>query len=154
MVGDIKQGIYLFRYANPRLFSARVGASQRCDPDKPVPPLSSHQNGYLGLLNRNFRSRPGIIDFVNDVFSAFLTESSGEIEYDETQWLEAGRPDAELTEKCDPLHIPEVTWEIATFVDDVDTDEDNELDQDLTIEMPDTKTKTEAFIAARMIGEL
>ncbi len=154
MVGDIKQSIYLFRYANPRLFSERVRASQRCEPGCPVPPLSPDQSGYVGLLNRNFRSRPGIIDFVNDLFSAFLTESVGEIEYDETQRLEPGRPDAEQTVKRNPLHIPEVSWEIATHVDDINAEEDDAQDRELTVETPDTKAKIEAFIAARAIGEL
>ncbi len=158
MVGDVKQSIYLFRYANPRLFSARVRASELCKPGHPVTPLSPQQQGYLGLLNRNFRSRPGIIDFVNDLFGAFLTESVGEIEYDATHMLEAGRPRAEEREARDMLHFPEVSWEIATFTDDIDLAEDDAQDDaraaDLSVDMPDTKTKTEAFIAARAIGDL
>lgn len=163
MVGDVKQSIYLFRYANPRLFSSRVRTSQYCEPGQPIAPLSPEQQGYLGLLNRNFRSRPGIIDFVNDLFAAFLTESAGEIEYDATHMLEAGRPHAGHAAQSDPLHYPEVSWEIATYTDDIDPGEDDtqgEATPDIaraaeqSVEMPDSKTKTEAFIAARVIGEL
>ena len=86
-VGDIKQSIYRFRYANPALFSHHERNSRRISAGKPVPALDEGEVGYLALLNRCFRTRPKIIDFINDFFSAFLTESSGEIEYDETQAL-------------------------------------------------------------------
>lgn len=162
MVGDIKQSIYRFRYANPQLFSARVNKSQVIDHDQPfVPSLSSHQLGYLSLMNRNFRSRPGIIEFVNDFFSAFLTESVGEIEYDETQMFEIHRARAEQTEEPNPRHFPEVLWEIATNCDNLDDgvaqaqDEEDSSDS-LTPELPGkmSKVESEAFIAARVIGEL
>lgn len=163
MVGDIKQSIYLFRYANPQLFTARAQTSQVIEPGKPIVPLSSQQEGYLSLMNRNFRSRPGIIEFVNDFFSAFLTEAVGEIEYDETQMFEAHRSRAEQTEEKNPRHFPEVSWEIATNIKELDSDDDRAEDEattsdspplELTVDMPDSKAKAEALMAARVIGEL
>lgn len=47
--------------------------------------------GYLINLNRNFRSVPGIIDFVNNCFGSFLSKDYGEIEYDASQALLANR---------------------------------------------------------------
>ena len=162
MVGDIKQSIYRFRYANPQLFSARVNKSQVIDHDQPfVPPLSSNQLGYLILMNRNFRSRPGIIEFVNDFFSAFLTESVGEIEYDETQTFEVHRSRAEQTEELNPRHFPEVMWEIATICDELagvgtQAQSEESSSDSLPSQLPGklSKIEREAFIAARVIGEL
>lgn len=70
MVGDIKQSIYRFRYANPALFAEK----SRGFTDGSLP-------GVLLKLNRNFRSVPGIVDGINRFFSNFLTYESGEIEY-------------------------------------------------------------------------
>ena len=89
MVGDIKQSIYRFRHANPDLFRGKqerfTDYSELADRDIDNP------EGFVIRLNRNFRSLPGIIDFTNKVFASFLTKESGEIDYDHTQALVAGR---------------------------------------------------------------
>lgn len=163
MVGDVKQSIYRFRYANPQLFSARADASLLCRPDRPAGELSPRHAGFLALLNRNFRSRPGIIDFVNGFFSAFLTKTAGEIEYDDTQALEAARPHAgaDKTPRC--LREPEVVWEIASHTDagaaieEISVAEETEpvsLPTDLPPDIPRSAIKIEAWMAARIIGNL
>lgn len=89
LVGDIKQSIYRFRYANPDLFR---GKQERFTPyEAETKALSDSPEGYVIRLNRNFRSLPGIIAFVNQVFSSFLTRETGEIEYDHSEALIAGR---------------------------------------------------------------
>jgi ATP-dependent helicase/nuclease subunit A len=97
LVGDIKQSIYRFRYANPDLFR---GKQERFTPyEAETKALSDSPEGYVIRLNRNFRSLPGIIAFVNQVFSSFLTRETGEIEYDRSEALIAGRsdePDSDL----------------------------------------------------------
>ncbi len=101
MVGDIKQSIYRFRYANPDLFRAKQGCFIDCpqedgqETDDDYSSLTPLPEGYLINLNRNFRSVPGIIDFVNSCFSSFLSKDSGEIEYDDSQALVAGRKGGE-----------------------------------------------------------
>lgn len=79
MVGDIKQSIYRFRYANPALFAEKANSFEK-DP----------KTGHLLRLNQNFRSVPGIINGVNRFFESFLTEDSGEIEYKNGHQLTAG----------------------------------------------------------------
>jgi ATP-dependent helicase/nuclease subunit A len=61
-VGDVKQSIYGFRSANPRIFTDT--AKNRAN------------NPYLEKisLSENFRSRPEIIDFVNAVMTPLMTE--------------------------------------------------------------------------------
>ncbi len=97
LVGDIKQSIYRFRYANPDLFR---GKQERFNPyDGETKASLGSPEGYVIRLNRNFRSLPGIIAFVNQVFSSFLTRETGEIEYDRSEALIAGRsdePDSDL----------------------------------------------------------
>lgn len=57
-VGDPKQAIYGFRGTDPDLIS-RI-----------APKILSATGGRAETLGRNFRSRPGLVNFVNDAFSA------------------------------------------------------------------------------------
>lgn len=80
VVGDVKQAIYRFRLSNPRLF---LKAAKQADAD---------ETGALCKirLTRNFRSRAGVIDFVNSVFRALMSEELGELEYTEDEELRCG----------------------------------------------------------------
>ena len=89
VVGDVKQSIYRFRHARPQLFLDRMESYR--DPQK----------GTLLELNSNFRSLPGILSLVNDVFSQILSQPSGEIDYDDTQKLVAELKD-DPEKKQDP----------------------------------------------------
>lgn len=81
LVGDVKQSIYRFRYANPGIFLRRRRQCQ--DPTKP---------GELFCLSENFRSRPEVTGSVNDLFSRLMTEEFGGIPYaDSEQLVAAGR---------------------------------------------------------------
>ncbi len=83
MVGDMKQSIYKFRDANPKMFK------EKCDlyPDYADGQEQLHSKI---LLNANFRSNPNILNSINTVFYQIMSESSGELEYDNTQALYAG----------------------------------------------------------------
>ncbi len=79
-VGDVKQSIYRFRLASPELFMS----------------LKKNLTDYDGTnkpsrisLNSNFRSRTGVTDAVNFVFSKIMSEEVGEIKYDEKEYLNA-----------------------------------------------------------------
>jgi len=82
MVGDVKQSIYRFRLAEPRLFLEKYAAYAR------------GEGGRLLPLTRNFRSRRGILDFVNLVFERVMTGGDAEIAYDALARLNPGREDA------------------------------------------------------------
>ena len=75
-VGDVKQSIYKFRYANPSRFIER--ADDLRDPGSP---------GELFTLNRNHRSRGAILDFCNVVFEQLMSNKATEIEYNEEHKL-------------------------------------------------------------------
>ena len=78
MVGDVKQSIYRFRQAEPRLFLEKYESYGR------------GEGGVLLPLTRNFRSRPGILEFVNRVFERVMQGGDSEIIYDELARLNPG----------------------------------------------------------------
>jgi ATP-dependent helicase/nuclease subunit A len=79
VVGDVKQSIYAFRGAVPKIFLKGL-KSASIDP-KNAP------NGLRVDLNANFRSAKGILDFVNKIFGRIMTCSFADIDYDESAKL-------------------------------------------------------------------
>ena len=72
LVGDVKQSIYRFRLADPTIFR---DYEQRWQ--------SSGKNSQRLPLAENFRSRKGILDFVNPLFRALMRESIGGVAHEE-----------------------------------------------------------------------
>lgn len=79
-VGDMKQSIYRFRSSDPTIFKARLDRSS----------FEKNSHDRKIILSQNFRSRREVLDSVNDIFSAIMSENAGEIEYDKTQMLYVG----------------------------------------------------------------
>ncbi|WP_400162552.1 helicase-exonuclease AddAB subunit AddA [Brevibacillus sp. TJ4] len=90
MVGDVKQSIYRFRLAEPKLFLEKYLAYQR----------DGQQAGELGEqaevpddagwridLAANFRSRRQVVDAVNFLFRQIMSPGVGEIDYDRSAEL-------------------------------------------------------------------
>jgi ATP-dependent helicase/nuclease subunit A len=94
LVGDVKQSIYRFRLANPRIFQSYVRSWKQT----------------VALVD-NFRSRPGILRFVNSVFSLIMRPEIGGLGYDRSAQLRAGEPRPEETTgscvggPCIELHL-------------------------------------------------
>jgi len=84
-VGDSKQSIYAFRGAKPDIFLEQVKQSS----SEPA----NAANGLRVDLNVNFRSKKGILDFVNDIFSRIMTEPFTKIDYDDSSMLKPGPAD-------------------------------------------------------------
>ena len=82
-VGDVKQSIYRFRLAEPKIFLERYEQSKD---------FTGVENGDVKLsLNRNFRSRPEVLALCNAVFSRLMSKRFGDVDYDQSQRLYAGR---------------------------------------------------------------
>ncbi len=83
MVGDMKQSIYRFRSSDPGIFKNKSDAYS-----KDV----SAKNRKI-VLSKNFRSRKSVLGSVNSVFNAVMSETVGEINYDDDQKLNCGNID-------------------------------------------------------------
>lgn len=84
VVGDVKQSIYRFRLANPKLFIDVINKSEPYE-----------RGGFSGTnaaiyLNKNFRSSEPVIDFVNYVFSTIMSRRNGAVEYNANEMLVKG----------------------------------------------------------------
>lgn len=80
MVGDVKQSIYRFRQAMPEIFlGRRDGLQEYADGNYPA----------KVTLGKNFRSRSGVTEIVNFIFSALMSRDAGGLEYDKSEYLEA-----------------------------------------------------------------
>lgn len=72
MVGDVKQSIYGFRLADPKIFIDKLMR------------YKTMGNGSAVELNANFRSKSKILAFVNDLFSNIMTKGNSDYDYAET----------------------------------------------------------------------
>ncbi|HVU08181.1 MAG TPA: helicase-exonuclease AddAB subunit AddA [Verrucomicrobiae bacterium] len=81
LVGDVKQSIYRFRLANPKIFRD-YAQNWRGENEQTIP------------LTENFRSRESLLNFVNSVFTALMREEIGGVNYDEDTKLKFGSPEA------------------------------------------------------------
>ena len=69
MVGDVKQSIYRFRNANPKLFMSKYNAYKK------------GENGYAIDLAKNFRSREEVLNGINEMFSKIMDDDIGGANY-------------------------------------------------------------------------
>jgi ATP-dependent helicase/nuclease subunit A len=79
LVGDAKQSIYRFRLADPKIFRDYAQSWRG-------------NNGQTISLSENFRSREGLLNFVNSVFEPLMREEIGGVRYDAGARLQFGAP--------------------------------------------------------------
>ncbi|MEG1560077.1 MAG: helicase-exonuclease AddAB subunit AddA [Clostridia bacterium] len=75
LVGDVKQSIYRFRLAEPRLFLEKLNSPDIARVD----------------LSANFRSSRAVVSLVNELFSKIMNREATEIEYDNRARLKGTR---------------------------------------------------------------
>ena len=141
MVGDVKQSIYRFRQAMPKLFLDKyekfetVGTVPKCLTNmsnfvenekttnidkKSETNLDCPEclNGRKIQLFKNFRSRDNILDFTNLIFKNIMSQNLGEVEYDENEYLNFGAEDYKQTNQ-----------NLKTEINIIDTKKDDENKQ-------------------------
>jgi ATP-dependent helicase/nuclease subunit A len=77
LVGDVKQSIYRFRLADPKIFRDYAKSWRG-------------KGGQTILLAENFRSRESLLNFVNSLFEPFMREEIGGVNYDDEAKLKFG----------------------------------------------------------------
>lgn len=80
MVGDVKQSIYRFRLAEPKLFIEKYKHFSKVN----------EGNGVRIDLAKNFRSRHEVIEGTNFIFKQIMDEKVGDIAYDDEAALKQG----------------------------------------------------------------
>ncbi len=125
MVGDVKQSIYRFRLADPTIFLEKYDAYQICEAADGDEPRKI-------LLSENFRSRPEILQAVNDVFSLVMNRRAAELDYTEDEALKNGR---------DFPTVPQAKIELHCIAAQSTEDDDESLDK---------SEEEAAFVAARI----
>ncbi|MBQ7740660.1 MAG: helicase-exonuclease AddAB subunit AddA [Eubacterium sp.] len=109
MVGDIKQSIYRFRLAMPEIFLNKKHTYQPYDKASP-------EKRKQIMLDTNYRSREGICDYTNFVFSKLMSESAGGVDYTKEEYLYNGANYPYNSAPCAQLKL-------------VNTPEDEDIDE-------------------------
>jgi ATP-dependent helicase/nuclease subunit A len=114
LVGDVKQSIYRFRLADPKIFRDYAKSWQGA-------------NGQTIQLSENFRSRESLLNFANSVFRLVMRGEIGGVEYDDEAALKFGsRPTREaLSTAGDPVPRTELLLRRKTKPDEAVTDDEN-----------------------------
>lgn len=136
LVGDVKQSIYRFRMAEPRLFMERYAR------------YKAGRGGARIDLNANFRSSAAVVNAVNGLFSRIMTAEAAEVEYDEAAALVHGREDGGLPGGAELL----IADMADRFTPDTDAEEEDAPEEEAA-ERPDA-VALEAAMAAERIHAL
>lgn len=140
MVGDVKQSIYKFRQARPKLFLDKYD-NYKLDPE-------NGEDRKIQLF-KNFRSRSNILDFTNLVFEDIMSRELGNIEYNQDEYLNLGANFEEIQNQdykteLEILDLSEENDDIWK-TDEEETEEEQEKVEDVVLE---------ARFVARKIKEL
>lgn len=135
MVGDIKQCIYRFRQANPKIFNSKYTGY-----------FSGNLNGVRIELNANFRSMENVINSINFFFEKIMSQNFGEVDYDDNSRLypKANFFDFEnnLFEKNCELYI----------IDSTEEDMPEDINEQMLIDIKNTEL--EASFVAKKISDM
>lgn len=148
-VGDVKQSIYRFRLAEPRGFLERMARYQ------------ASSNGRLISLQKNFRSRPALLQAINCLFRRLMTRRDAEIEYDQSHYLHPGAdwpPPSPLLFTGAPIELHLLPRDVSFApeqppADDEPPTPDASLPDDQDIADTET-TEREALLIAQRIQQL
>lgn len=89
MVGDMKQSIYRFRLANPKIFASKYEKWHKVIQEGKW--IEEKDTTDICIdLSQNFRSRENILAATNDLFEQIMSKQVGELTYDESAKLKVG----------------------------------------------------------------
>ncbi len=135
LVGDVKQSIYRFRLADPKIFRAYA--------------LRWHApHGQTLALTENFRSREGLLNFVNSLFEPLMRAEFGGVAYDQNAHLKFGSPETRAALAAAPGSPPRVEL-LLLQRGEAAPEEDADADGDLVAEL-DNAEKEARLLAGRL----
>jgi ATP-dependent helicase/nuclease subunit A len=139
LVGDVKQSIYRFRLADPKIFRDYAKTWRG-------------GNGQTIPLAENFRSREGLLGFVNSVFELLMREEVGGVGYDAEARLQFGAPEQRAALGLAQNPSPRAEWllRFKSGRDDGPADDESDNDDLAGLE----ETEKEARLVARRLREL
>ena len=132
MVGDIKQSIYKFRKACPKLFAEKYNNYS----------LEGNDKGLKIQLFKNFRSRENILNITNTVFKQIMSKELGDIDYTEEEYLNLGASYEKTSLGNGEIHIIDLNEE---------NDEDDEIIEEAKLI---EKEEYESRFVAKKINEM
>lgn len=151
-VGDVKQSIYRFRCSDPTIFLANIRESVDFSDD------GSTERARI-YLNRNFRSSHGVVEFVNAVFGAIMSEENGSVVYDDTAMLIEGAAIGDIYGPTEIITLPpsvtpeEKTEEESSDDDEASDEEDEKLSSVDIIEAKCTAVRIKSLLENEHITE-
>jgi len=80
LVGDVKQSIYAFRHAEPKLFLEKQNIYTEHESE-------AVSDGELIRMNENFRSSPAVVNGINTIMGQIMTPDFGGIDYAKNEAL-------------------------------------------------------------------
>ena len=125
-VGDLKQSIYRFRNADPTVFMEKKSNF--------IPYGSGDFPAYI-TLSKNFRSREGVTEGINAVFSRVMSYELGDVNYTDDEKLNCGAEYPKIENNS-----PETALQI------IDTKEDDSDDHRIVIEARETARRIAKMI--------
>jgi ATP-dependent helicase/nuclease subunit A len=140
LVGDVKQSIYRFRLADPKIFRDYARDWHGA-------------NGQVIPLAENFRSRERLLNFVNSVFAPLMREELGGVAYDKDAELKFGSPEtrADFSSATDSSPRAELLLRFKTGRND-EADSENESGPGELADLGETEK--EARLLAQRLKQL
>ena len=135
MVGDVKQSIYGFRLADPSIFLQKYLSYKSPSEAVRFEPVSIS-------MSKNFRSRKQVLDTVNLMFKALMSENLGDINYTEREALHPGAAYPNESDEC---------YDTDVYILDTKTEKDS---NDNNEEDAESKDEKEANFVAGKIKQL
>ncbi len=142
LVGDLKQSIYRFRLADPRICRA-YAESWRAEPTA----------GRVIPLNDNFRSQAPLIEFTNSVCGALMRPELGGVRYDEEARLRFHHPAAGACSESGTTTTPRVELLLRLKGPSEHATEPTSRESAASHAEP-SRAELEAFMVARRLREL
>ena len=148
LVGDVKQSIYRFRLANPRIFQ---DYKSRWEKEGRVIPLAD-----------NFRSRAALLDFINSLFADLMQFGVGGVIYDAEAHLQCAREMLQQVGRGIPAEPPDSQERLSADASPYQplvevhlmTDGDEPENDSESLVAESTRTEKEAAVVARRLCEL